>query len=287
VQAADVRRMLFAILPEAHLTDGSLADPWANRGIEIFPKQDRIAADGVGNMVWLPWWHGATEGGNLFYRFDVVGELTPYTPDDFATVSAAELALALGQVNTPTKAHLGADGHVGSARPLGARVPTDTLMQCALARAQGTRNDAGFWLACQLRDNGYSKNEARPVVQDYQARVLDRGDHQYTEGEALASLDQAFSRPPRQPWSPAVAGPQAGDEAPQLTDLGNAHRLVAARRADLRYCFPWGTWLAWDSRRWADDDTGAVARFAKETVRGLYRWAANQIARLNDGGDDE
>src|SRR5262245_46550216 len=59
VPAALVRRLLFALVPrDAELKDGSLANPEANEGIEVFPKQDKIEPDGLGNMVWLPWWSG-------------------------------------------------------------------------------------------------------------------------------------------------------------------------------------------------------------------------------------
>jgi putative DNA primase/helicase len=60
-----------------------------------------------------------------------------------------------------------------------------------------------------------------------------------------------------------------------LTDLGNAERLVARHGDDLRYCHPWGKWLAWDGRRWAVDATGEVERRAVETVASIYTEAAN------------
>jgi len=59
-----------------------------------------------------------------------------------------------------------------------------------------------------------------------------------------------------------------------LTDLGNAERLVARHGDDLRYCHPWGKWLVWDGRRWKIDDTAEVDRRAKETVRSVYAEAA-------------
>jgi len=54
------------------------------------------------------------------------------------------------------------------------------------------------------------------------------------------------------------------------TDLGNAERLVAEHGEDLRYDHNRGRWLVWDSRRWADDDTGEAVRRAKATARGLW-----------------
>ena len=59
-----------------------------------------------------------------------------------------------------------------------------------------------------------------------------------------------------------------------LTDLGNAERLVALHREDLRYCPQLG-WLVWDGRRWCADESGEVKRRAKLTVRAIYRDASD------------
>lgn len=61
-----------------------------------------------------------------------------------------------------------------------------------------------------------------------------------------------------------------------VTDLGNAGRLVAQHGKDLRYCHPWGKWLVWDGRHWRIDDTAEVWRRAKETVRSIYAEAARE-----------
>lgn len=60
-----------------------------------------------------------------------------------------------------------------------------------------------------------------------------------------------------------------------LTDLGNAERLVQMHGHNLRYCHPWNRWFGWDRVRWREDDTGAVIRLAKSTVRSIYREAAD------------
>ncbi len=59
-----------------------------------------------------------------------------------------------------------------------------------------------------------------------------------------------------------------------LTDLGNAKRLVERFGADLRYVPPQRSWVYWDGRRWALDQTGEIFRRAKETVRLIYAEAA-------------
>ena len=64
-------------------------------------------------------------------------------------------------------------------------------------------------------------------------------------------------------------------EAENLTDLGNARRLVRHHARDLRYCHPWDKWMIWDGRRWAPDATGDIVRRAKGAVGALYREAAD------------
>lgn len=79
----------------------------------------------------------------------------------------------------------------------------------ALADAvAGNRNATGYWLACQLRDNGVSEREAENAMCDYAARCPMDGEP-YTQREALASLRSAYSSAPRQPaqkiagtWTP-------------------------------------------------------------------------------------
>jgi hypothetical protein len=66
------------------------------------------------------------------------------------------------------------------------------------------RNNAGFWLACQLRDNGYEIGAAESAMRSYLSRVPSTNTkglrEPYTEREMLASLSQAYSRSAREPW---------------------------------------------------------------------------------------
>ena len=73
------------------------------------------------------------------------------------------------------------------------------------ARLRG-RNNAGFDLACQLRDNGYAQAEAEAALRLYAQRVPatnSKGKHEdYTETEALASVESAYRQAKRQAWDP-------------------------------------------------------------------------------------
>ena len=72
IAAAKARALGQALAPRdaplAGGAPGAVAEPLSGRGIEVFPKQARIGRKGYGNLVWLPWWHGAPAGANLFYR---------------------------------------------------------------------------------------------------------------------------------------------------------------------------------------------------------------------------
>jgi putative DNA primase/helicase len=65
-----------------------------------------------------------------------------------------------------------------------------------------------------------------------------------------------------------------------LTDLGNAERLVAAHGDDIRYSHKLRHWFVWDGSRWAEDDSGAIMRRAKQTARTIYSEAG--IAETNE-----
>ena len=103
--------------------------------------------------------------------------------------------------------------------------PGERLLALALERsATEGRNNSGFWLAVQLRDNGYALSESRRFMDQYLSGAA--GTNQkgacepYTRDEALASLQQAYNSPKREPWSspsplPAPRLGSATDSAPR------------------------------------------------------------------------
>jgi hypothetical protein len=101
VPAADARLLGHFIAPVGHvLATGEAADVRIGRGIECFPKQNSVSDKPfrAGNMVWLPLWYGAKDGGNQFHRIAEDGGLIPYAPDGFDRLAAARLQEILAQV---------------------------------------------------------------------------------------------------------------------------------------------------------------------------------------------
>ena len=48
-----------------------------------------------------------------------------------------------------------------------------------------------------------------------------------------------------------------------LTDMGNARRLAAKYREDIRFVVEWGKWIFWNGLSWEEDRTGDVKRLAR------------------------
>src|SRR5262245_59383014 len=124
---------------------------------------------GLGNQGWLPWWHGAAEGGAQFYRLDADGELVADDPDGFDTITPAELRAALDQLPAPASEAFKLMVPGGWRRSdvswdAGGRPDGDYLVKRALGpiapNAKDGRNGSGSWLAQQLRDNGSGRAEA-------------------------------------------------------------------------------------------------------------------------------
>lgn len=99
--------------------------------------------------------------------------------------------------------------------------------------------------------------------------LLDAGG---TLAELLAIVQAAPEWTP--PAEPTVI--ESDSESFALTDTGLAERFAAQHSGNARYCHPWEKWMVWDGMRFCIDETGAVDRLAKETVRSIHLEAANE-----------
>ncbi len=96
-----------------------------------------------------------------------------------------------------------------------------------------------------------------------------------TEVEKIATSVANYKPMPKSPPAPTLQA-AAQSQGWNLTDTGNAERLVARYGENLHYCYAWGRWLVWDGKRWKCDEGGEVDRLAKATVRSIYAEAAKE-----------
>lgn len=80
-------------------------------------------------------------------------------------------------------------------------VSTTTLLDRSLSKTSyGARNESGTWLACQLRDNGFTIQEAEATMTEFASRCP-QGKDRYLAQEALATLRSVYRSPARSAWS--------------------------------------------------------------------------------------
>jgi hypothetical protein len=131
----------------------------------------------------------------------------------------------------------------------GKRVDSELLVRTALGKVTAGmgRNNAGAWLAIQLRDNNYSAKETLAVAFSERCPPTDAcGDENpYTSEEWASTVESIYSKPAREPWNepeetppplmlpaPVLLSPSDSAEIP-FSDPAQAAAPVKVDIADL------------------------------------------------------
>jgi putative DNA primase/helicase len=125
---------------------------------------------------------------------------------------------------------------------------------------EGARNDTLLSLGGTMRRKGMSGGAiAAALAEENQVRCSPP-----LSGKEVESIAASVSR--YTPTSTLVTA--------NLTDLGNAERLLATAGTDTRYVHAWNRWLIWDGTRWVLDNDGEIERRAVLAIRETYVAAA-------------
>lgn len=115
------------------------------------------------------------------------------------------------------------------------RMEIPELLQEAIDRSEEDgRNNAGFWLASQLRDERYDEDDAWKVMKKYVSKV---GAGTYTQSEAYASLRQAWAQPARLPRRLYKKWRQVDAEKILLTEQARHRARITIRTEEARKNF--------------------------------------------------
>lgn len=93
-------------------------------------------------------------------------------------------------------------------------------------------------------------------------------------GAKKDDIDLLITSPPN--WTPAVPQPIQKPAHYNLTDLGNAERLIDKYGEDLRFCQERNLWLIWRGTHWHWDLGAEIQRYAQLTARSIYTEAADE-----------
>lgn len=136
---------------------------------------------------------------------------------------------------------------------------------------EGQRNSALTSLAGTMRRRGMAQESIETALQDVNKRQCSPP----LPDEEVTRIAQSVTRyepelSPGQPESATVGG------GFNLTDMGNAERLVSRYGKILHYCYERKRWLVWDGKAWEWDAGNKVAALAKLAVRKIYHEAGNE-----------
>jgi len=101
----------------------------------------------------------------------------------------------------------------------------------------------------------------------------------HTLEEVIAMVPPMGPLPPKPPtYHRNGPGPDTKEPALPWSDYTNTVALIRDYGANVRYCYPWKSWLVWTGTHWQRDTSGTVMQYAKATIKGLAR----QVETLPD-----
>lgn len=127
---------------------------------------------------------------------------------------------------------------------------------------EGKRNDVLTSLAGTMRRRGMTESAIEAALLEVNATQCERPLPEREVREIAKSV--------------ARYEPKSDTTHFNLTDLGNAERLVKQYGDTLRYCYERKSWLVWQSTHWQWDHGDKIMTYAQKTVRSIYEEAARE-----------
>ena len=148
----------------------------------------------------------------------------------------------------------------------------EKLVATAIRRVEdgAARNDTGFWLLTQLRDERVSAEDALEAARPYYTAVAGLGDHAYGWDELTATLASVYTRPARDTAFNGGTG-----KKDSVTWAANEY--IRRYGEDMRYVRAWKAWFHWNGRIWERDTRGLPLRYAHDFVVGMRQDAALEV----------
>lgn len=146
---------------------------------------------------------------------------------------------------------------------------------------EGGRNNAIYKHMCRLVELGYTPDEIHEIASfTNKYFFMPSLEHR----EFIATFNSSLQRAPsgKNYNDPPAAPPQIQVETPEkdrkfnLTEMGNAERLVYRNGQNLKYCIEFEEWLLWNGKTWIEDKKKQIERIAIKTFREMYMEASKE-----------
>ncbi len=203
--AKDARRLGFLLCPpNQQLENGGYASPGDNRGIEVFPKTERISNNGCGNAVWLPLWYDAKPGCNRFYKLDDDYGFEEYEPELFETISVEKVQQAIKHLDR-NSTMLQKSKSDGESTEVSTQTPNDysewrqhALGKLDLNEVYGEfltgRTSMGGWLECRDPDSSSGDRHPSASVASGEGAAEKGKFHSFRSGQTISVFDFLIKR---------------------------------------------------------------------------------------------
>jgi putative DNA primase/helicase len=136
----------------------------------------------------------------------------------------------------------------------------------------GARNDSIFKGLCKFRHLNTPIEEAK----EWAADAAMNSSPPYTEVDTDEMAERVYAEyePGDFPEADELNSILAGQNF-HYTDMGNADRFCHLFGDDFLYVHKWHCFMVWTGKRWERDERGLMGRLAEETVKAIYREAAD------------
>lgn len=145
---------------------------------------------------------------------------------------------------------------------------------------EGGRNNTLYAHACRLVEFRYGQEEIHEIMSFTNKYFFFPP---LENREYIATLRSALQRVPSgkeygsvPPLDPLVQQVQPKEQKFNLTEMGNAERLVHRNGMNLKYCIEFMEWLIWNGNTWIEDNKKQIERIAIKTFREMYLEASKE-----------
>lgn len=146
---------------------------------------------------------------------------------------------------------------------------------------EGGRNDALYKHCCRLVEFGYDDEQIQYIayflnkyffIPSLDVREFNTTVHSALKREPSGKDYFNMNLPPRNEPSTTT---RTDNPIFNLTEIGNAERLVYYHSDKLKYCIEYEEWLIWNGKVWQHDIKKQIERIATKTFRQMYAEAGN------------